>query len=180
MIKNQNKLIVAIAAACVAFASSTHADPGYLYDTLQTPITDTPGSTSLHTATQTLTVPAGQTWSITDMEADVSEDSDAYISFNFYDSSDTLLASTDSALIGFIGGYTTIDCPVTVELSAGTYTIKSEFQLEQYGADEGAAWIYNVSQSAFDFSLSGTSVPEPGTLALAGFGGVALLWRKRK
>jgi MYXO-CTERM domain-containing protein len=186
MTKNKNKLIFAIAAACVALASSTQANPAYLYDTLQDTLTDTPGSTKLQLATQSLTVPSGQIWSITDMQADVSQDSDAYVFFSFYNSSDTLLAKTDGGgPIGFVGGYATVDCPVTVVLDAGTYTIKPSIQLVPYGYDAGSDWIYNVSQSSFDFALSGTSVPEPSTmaletLALAGLGGLALLRRKRK
>jgi len=158
---------------------SAQATPNYFYNTTQSVI-EWNGLPIDNSPSQSIVVPNGQTWDITDMTADIGEGSQGNLSFNFFDSGANLVGSTSATSLDLLFHYVNVDFPANITLTPGTYNIVADFQLT--GSDYQSFWSYNTTAGAQALSLSGapTPTPEPSTLALAGLGIAGLVAARRR
>jgi hypothetical protein len=166
------KTSILLVATVLAAAGSTPA--ATFYDTTQHPPVF--GGTPLTSASQLITVPAGQTWNITDMTADIGEGSQANLSFNFFGSGDNLVGSTSVAALSLLFNYVNVNFPAAITLTAGTYDIVPNYQIT--GVNDTSFWSFNTTADAFALSLSGSlsAVPEPSEWAAISLGVLGLVF----
>jgi hypothetical protein len=175
------KRLSVLAFAGTVATLSAQATPNYFYNTTQSEIEyNFGGPLSDKSPSQSIVVPNGQTWDITDMTADIGEGSQANLSFNFFDSGANLVGSTSATSLDILYAFVNVNFPANITLTPGTYNIVPDYQVT--GEDDGSYWSYNTTAGALALSLSGalTPTPEPSTLALAGLGIAGLVAARRR
>lgn len=80
---------------------------------------------------------------------------------------------------GVTSGYSEEAGGIFMALGSGPGATSSPYRVVQIVANGDVDWSGVVAQDGVDNQVGGTTVPEPGSLALLGLGGLAMLRRRR-
>ena len=97
-----------------------------------------------------------------------------FLTFEF---TDDILVDADTDLIVLVSTNGNFNQVEGNDNAVGNPIINSRIQ---FRGDTTSTPVINTSSRDFRFSVTGTAVPEPSSVALLGLGGLALILRRRK